>query len=217
MSRSRETVRGRLYDPKSRRLISTESEIERRLALSALFWSAIQSVTEQPLELKIEGESRLTYTPDFLLRFHTGERLVIEVKPYKVLSEDAALREKLSAIAQQLDAHGLLFCVVTEKDFNPAYHLSNLRQLKPYISYPLEPTLKTVEQVRSNLPMSFSAMVSMVGSHQSQALIAQKFVYADLQTPLHAETQITEGGQDEPHYFSGWYPTDNDWQAVDDH
>lgn len=217
ISRSRETVRAWMNDPKGRRLVATESGIERRLVLSALHWSIVTALCEQGLELTIPGPEPFSAIPDFVLTLCSGERLVIEIKAYARLAEDEPLRHRLTRVAHALAEHGLLYSVVTEHDFNAAYHLSNLIQLKPYLNYSVPDLSAHVEAINRLAPTCFGQLADATGNrHVALALIAQKYVSASLQSPLCDETPISSGGEHEPAYFGGWHPTDNPWEAMED-
>ncbi|NQD36008.1 hypothetical protein HPT27_03165 [Permianibacter sp. IMCC34836] len=217
MSRSKETVRAWMNDPKARRFIATESGIERRFVLSVLYWSVAAAIQEQALEVRVPGPEPFSAFPDFLLTLKSGRKLVIEIKAAERLAEDESLRRRLTRVAHALAEHGLLYSVVTEHDFSAAYHLSNLIQLKPYLSYAVPQLPTIVDAVYRHSPANFGQLAAVTGDRQvALALIAQKYVSASLQSPLVDETPISPGGHDEPPHFDGWHPTDGPWQAMED-
>lgn len=217
MSRSRETVRGLVYDSRSRRFIASESEIERRLILCALHWQTVERVTEQPFVLTFQSPP-LRYTPDFCLEFLSGQRQIVEIKPATQVDTDESLRARLTRIAYALNDHGLMFSVVTERDFSKRFHISNLRLLKPYLNYKTQGVLNAFNSITYCCPSNFEELSSAVTCpHIALALIAQKYLYADLSTPICNDTSINAKGENhEPPYFESWHPTDNSWEAMED-
>jgi len=217
MSRSRETVRGLIHGPNRDRFISSESEIERRFILCALHSSTVTSVVEQPLEVTIESP-KLRYIPDYCLTLLSGQKQIVEIKPAEKVDTDESLRLRLTRIAFALNAHGLLFTVVTDRDFSDRYHLANLRLLKRYLSYRISDVSEASRLLTQGIPPTFGELSLAVSCpHIALGLIAQKYVQADQSKPIGVESSIyVQGAENEPPYFDGWYPTDHTWQKLED-
>lgn len=94
--------------------VEHESDLERRFVMVALACPDVTDITHQPFKIELNtGDGVVSsYTPDFLLRFADGDRVVIEVKPDVFVGKHKA---RLSAAKRQLDLEGLRFDVVTDK------------------------------------------------------------------------------------------------------
>lgn len=88
--------------------IEADSSLERDFVQIAGLYPLIKSIQHQPFKLSLE-ESK--YTPDFLLCFLDGSKLVVEVKPLELL---APHEPKLQAASLVLADAGLSFLVATD-------------------------------------------------------------------------------------------------------
>lgn len=88
--------------------IQADSSLEQDFVHIAGLYPLIKSIQHQPFKLSLE-ESK--YTPDFLLCFLDGSKLVVEVKPLELL---APHEPKLQSASQVLADAGLSFLVATD-------------------------------------------------------------------------------------------------------
>ncbi len=90
--------------------VEADSSLERDFIHIAAIYPLIHRITDQPFRLNL-GESR--YTPDFLLQFQDGTKLVVEVKPEGRVAEYEQLFEKAK---QKLNESGYEFMVAMDTD-----------------------------------------------------------------------------------------------------
>lgn len=111
--------------------IEHESITERWFLLIAVLLPRLQRIAHQPFRLELpsmgDGTMDVTYVPDFLLQFESGESVVIEVKPEKFLPEH---RAKLAAAAEALRAQGQAFFVVTDKVLRSTLSMPDAVQIR---------------------------------------------------------------------------------------
>lgn len=122
------SVTGIFFSKKNNRGIGFESTLERDLYLTLEFDNNVESYEEQPLQLKLKTASgSTTYTPDCLICFKDGSKLVCEVKYVSELIEkEEILKVKHEAVRLLLSKDNLNFRVVTEDDLRSDY-LSNIK------------------------------------------------------------------------------------------
>lgn len=88
--------------------VEADSSLERDFVQIAGLYPFIQSIQHQPFKLSLEEAK---YTPDFLLCFLDGSRLVVEVKPLELLPPHEA---KLQSAERVLADAGFGFLVATD-------------------------------------------------------------------------------------------------------
>lgn len=89
--------------------VDCESSLERDFVLRAALCPSVIHVQHQPFRLELPSGRR--YTPDFLIRYRSGARAVVEVKPHGRLEPYAAVFEDARTL---LAARGIDFQVLTE-------------------------------------------------------------------------------------------------------
>lgn len=85
--------------------IEADSSLERDFVYLTVAFPFLKTIAHQPFELSLEAGS---YTPDFLVDFKDGSRIVIEVKPESKMDGFA---EKLAQAEVQLRDRGIEFLV----------------------------------------------------------------------------------------------------------
>lgn len=90
--------------------VEADSNPERLFIHIAALYPFIHKITDQPFSLELGAKS---YTPDFLLEFKDGSRLVVEVKPESRMKE---YEELFAQAAKKLNAHGYEFLVAKDVD-----------------------------------------------------------------------------------------------------
>jgi hypothetical protein len=90
--------------------VEADSNPERFFVHIAALYPFIHKITDQPFSLEL-GDKR--YTPDFLLEFKDGSRLVVEVKPQSRVREYEELFVKAT---EKLSAYGYEFLVAKDID-----------------------------------------------------------------------------------------------------
>ena len=87
--------------------IEHESRLEKHFVLRAMLFPGLTSIQHQPFKLTLGGHGQ-HYTPDFLLSFTNGERLVFEVKRSERIKK---LRVRMDEICHLLNLQKLQFFV----------------------------------------------------------------------------------------------------------
>jgi TnsA endonuclease N terminal len=93
--------------------IEHESQLEKRFVQCALLCPRLTHIKSQPFKIQIGRKS--TYTPDFLLTFEDGTKLVVEVK---IQSKVVRYSEKFRIAQKILKAGDHDFFVLTELDID---------------------------------------------------------------------------------------------------
>lgn len=101
--------------------VEHESHLERRFIIVALACPVVTDITHQPFEIFLGPDKTHRYTPDFLVTFANGDKVVIEVKPRVFVKDHKA---RLEAAKGALAAMGFRFLVVTDKEID-AHGLSS--------------------------------------------------------------------------------------------
>lgn len=130
VTRSGLHVRGHFPSYKMGRMVSWESQLERKCILYLEYSSAVLAYEEQPLVLEYsdgDGNARRAI-PDFSVRLSDGSKLLLEVKPSEKLLR-ADLAEKLRAVGKAAREEGYSYLVVTDLELNQEPLLSNLKDL----------------------------------------------------------------------------------------
>jgi hypothetical protein len=92
--------------------VEHESHLERRFIMIALSCPIVVDIAHQPLVVWLDPDQTHKYTPDFLVTFAGGERVVVEVKAEVFLKEEQA---RLDAGRSSLAGLGYNFLIVTDK------------------------------------------------------------------------------------------------------
>lgn len=92
--------------------VEHESHLEKRFIMVALSCPVVVDIAHQPFEVWLGPDQTHKYTPDFLITFADGSKVVIEVKPETFLKEH---RARLAAARTHLSGLGYAFLIVTDK------------------------------------------------------------------------------------------------------
>lgn len=106
--------------------IEADSALERDFVQIAALFPFTAHIEHQPFRLTLELRR---YTPDFLLSFKDGSRLVIEVKPHKKL---AGYHELFEGAAAKLKSYGLSFMVATDTQIKQHDRAANALEIRRY-------------------------------------------------------------------------------------
>lgn len=90
------------------RPIEHESRLEKHFLLRAMLCPGLLNIDHQPFRLALK-EPGNHYTPDFLLTFVNGDRVVVEVKRSEQIK---ALKNRFNQISDLLQRSGLAFMVI---------------------------------------------------------------------------------------------------------
>lgn len=101
--------------------VEHESHLEKRFIMVALSCPVVTDIAHQPFEVWLGPEKTSRYTPDFLVTFANGSKVVVEVKPQVFLAKNET---RLEAARAHLNSLGYAFLVVTDKHID-AHGLSS--------------------------------------------------------------------------------------------
>lgn len=126
--------------------IDADSAPERGFAHTAALFPFTSHIKHQPF--KFVWDDR-TYTPDFLVSFNDGSRIVVEVKPEVKISEYAELFDRAAA---DLKKQSIPFLVASDRQIELENLAANALRVRRYgkASYPSDICEKALELVRRN-------------------------------------------------------------------
>lgn len=96
--------------------IHYQQKFERGAVYILALVPGIKRIVHQPLQVELGLPERTIYTPDFGLEFHTGETVIVEVKPRRFIKEHQAI---FDAAAKLLKRQGKSFHVLYEEQLSP--------------------------------------------------------------------------------------------------
>jgi len=107
-------------------VIEADSSLERDFVYVALAFAQLKTITHQPFQLEL-GAGR--YTPDFLVQFKDGSKVVVEVKPMSKLDGFA---EKLAQAEAKLASHSIKLIVAHDKMLRRDSRAQRAQQIRRY-------------------------------------------------------------------------------------
>jgi len=187
------------FQPLATGVAEHESALERDFVTLTAFLDARASITSQPITLSFRHAGRARrYTPDFLVRWSTRRKELIEVK-YKI-DLDAnvdELRPAFDAARAWADQNGAVFRVATERDIRGPT-LVNAKRLLPLRTLPIEReiAIRVLTAVGSLAKPTFGQVVAVLKVNRSKAvatvwrLIARGQLRADITMPITIKTRL---------------------------
>jgi hypothetical protein len=187
--------------------IEHESLLEKRFVQCALLCPRLKHIKSQPFKIQIGTKS--TYTPDFLLTFEDGSKLVVEVK---IQSKVARYSEKFEIAQNILKAKGLNFFVLTELDIDRFRQSLIAAEILRYAKSEfdgLQVVMDVMEkQAENNMVIKELAQLSDCRSEMIFHLIAKRLLTLHTDDYLNADARVYIARQiEEPdtqvfvHYF----------------
>jgi len=184
--------------------IAFESSLERDFLVLLDFDLTVEDVLEQPFRITYEGATgrERHYTPDFLVDYTNGDRVIYEVKYRSNLKEEwSTLKPRFRAAIRYAKKSGMRFSIATEIEIRGSSYLANARFLRPYRDY--APTLaidehliKTLVALGETTPESLLAAAYQTLENRIRAvaplwrLVATRRIHADLYEPITMATPI---------------------------
>lgn len=199
---SRRSITGRVaFGTKS---IPFESALERDFLVLLDFDLTVEDVLEQPVRITYKGADgrQRSYTPDFLVEYRNGDRVVYEVKYRTNLKEEwATLKPRFRAAIRYARQNGMRFSITTEVEIRGSSLLANARFLRPYRDYAPnlaidEHLIKTLTGLGETTPEALLAAAYWTLENRIKAvaplwrLVATRRIHADLYEPLTMATPI---------------------------
>jgi len=199
---SRRSITGRVAF--GGRSIPFESALERDFLVLLDFDVTVEGVLAQPFRITYQGaEGRQRYyTPDFLVEYESGDRVIYEIKYRSNLKDEwATLKPRFRAAIRYAKQNGMRFTIATEVEIRGSSYLSNIRFLRPYRDYAPTRTIdehliKTLVVLGETTPESLLAAAYWSLDNRIKAvaplwrLVATRRIHADLYEPLTMATPI---------------------------
>lgn len=193
---SRRSITGRVAF--GGRSIPFESSLERDLLVLLDFDSTVEDVLEQPFRITYKGADgrERYYTPDFLVQYENGDRVIYEVKYRANLKEEwASLKPRFRAAIRYAKRNGMRFSIATEVEIRGTAYLANVKFLRPYRGYASaagidEHLIETLAILGETTPESLLAAAYWTKENRIKAvaplwrLVATRQICADLYEPL---------------------------------
>lgn len=138
--------------------IEADSSLERDFVYLTIAFPFLKTIAHQPFELSLEAGS---YTPDFLVDFKDGSRIVIEVKPE---SKMEGFAEKLAQAEVQLRDRGIEFLVAHDTLLRRDDIEQRAKRIRRYAKgqYPAAEQELVIQSLQSaQHGLSFKSLVSL--------------------------------------------------------
>lgn len=117
--------------------IEHESRLEKHFVLRAMLFPGLKSIQHQPFHMQLAQHGK-RYTPDFLLTFDNGDRLVFEVKRSERIK---AKKDRFNEIANQCRRAGLRFFVVHQRQIEGRRRAERAALIRRYALHVVHPLL----------------------------------------------------------------------------
>ena len=141
-NRGRRNVVGYFPSLKMRRMVQFESTLERDLIYLLDFDRRVAAFEEQPLKIVYQHEGKtLSYTPDFLAEFASGQKMLLECKPCRFMNSEENQR-KFSAAQVWCARRGWQFRIVTDEQLRAGYRVQNVKLLTQHARHEVGIPLK---------------------------------------------------------------------------
>jgi hypothetical protein len=164
---------GKFPSLKLGRMVRYQSLIERDFIYLLDFVPAVSEYCEQPFSIHYkDGDKERQYTPDFSF-VHRGRTYLVECKHHQYMQPDKN-KLKWEAARRWGRAHGVMFCVLTEKAIRAGYGLENIQLLTDYARYVIDPAMKTAILrilTETRCPMTVSDLMTKLSPDQPQRAI----------------------------------------------
>lgn len=167
------------------RPIEHESRLEKHFVLRAMLFPGLATIQHQPFSMALLNHGK-RYTPDFLLTFSNGERLVFEIKRAVRIKQQ---KERLGEISRLCNEAGLPFFIVHQGQIEGQRRAERAALVRKYAMHDLAPALvQTVtEHVgQRKAGVSVQALKKKFGISQPQvfAMVARRYITANKELHL---------------------------------
>jgi hypothetical protein len=173
------------------RPIEHESRLEKHFVLRAMLFPSVQRIQHQPFSLEL-AEHGHRYTPDFLLIFDTGERLVVEVKRSERIKN---LIDRFDEITRLCRQKGLSFCVAHEKQIEPDRIAQRSSLVRRYAMHRCSPelvarTLAHLDTCPDGQTIGELKKALSITQEEVLALIGRRQVFINKEVRIHDDGQV---------------------------
>lgn len=167
--------------------ILVESILESKYCLHLEFDPGVEVYMPQPRTFKVSVDGVLrTYTPDFEVKYTSGERKYVEVKP-SVRATSQRYQELFSNFEASLENSSASFLLVDERDIDQRPLLSNYEKLYQYRKRPtLDMRNLHVCAEAVSLAMPLARLIALLGDKASlreiYSWLALEFLMFDMRS-----------------------------------
>lgn len=209
MSRSAQTIRGRMPSRKSGREVRIESTLEALFALRALAAASVKSFVEQPMQIAaLQQALPISYTPDAAVCLASGEHCLVEVKREAEL-KTAEVLARITAIRRTTESVGIRLLCATDAELKRDAENERLRTVRIHarIFTPRE-TEALKGRLGKRSTFTIGEATEILGSRAAVLhLIAVRVLYVDYRQPLTGDAIVSPNPEEANHdlaLFSNW-------------
>lgn len=189
--------------------IDHESRLEKHFVYLALLFPGLATIEHQPFKISLQ-KTRQSYTPDFLLTFANGQRVVVEVKRSEKIK---ALKERFGLIAALLAERELSFFVVHQGQIDGDFRAQRAGLIRRYAMHSverglIERAINFVALYPTGVPIGRLTAALNMSEHQLYHLLARRYVTAERRLSLSTDDlvfpvqkEITNAA----HQFGNWF------------
>lgn len=196
VTRRGKRVRGYFPSSKTRLMIAWESVLERdALALIELS-SAVVRIESQPMEFLYwdpNSDKERSYFPDFRVELRSGDALILEVKPTRILNRPDE-RARFKTVAAEFAATGQAFRIITDETIRLQPRLSSMRTLVPFSGPQMAESdrIQWLEKLANVEACTLNDWTPVLGTiTRAYRLIAQGVLLPDWQCPLNPNMPVS--------------------------
>lgn len=191
--------------------VEADSSLESDFIHTAARYAYLLTMQHQPFKLNFEDSS---YTPDFLLTFKDGSRLVVEVKPADKVH---GYRELFDKASRKLQAAGYYFLVADDKTIRRDDRADNARVIRRYSKTACRPNeqariLALLEGCKDGICIADLEQMHGVRKTELYCLIARNLLctlpllsLSDSAKVFIPHTSEKDGGINHAVQFAGWF------------
>lgn len=209
MSRSCQTIRGRLPCSKSSSATEIESTLEALFALRAEASAVVSSFVTQPFQFRaVQQKLPIGYTPDADVCLSSGERCLVEIKR-EVDLRRADMLARLTAIRHTTEASGIRLLYSTDAQLRRDDENERIRTVRIHAR---TFTQRESEALNGRLghrsTLTLGEAAAVLGSRAAALhLIAIHVLYVDYRQPLTVAAVVSRNPKEADHdvaLFSDW-------------
>lgn len=191
------------------RPIEHESRLEKHFVHRAMLFPGLATIAHQPFKLPLK-KPRQFYTPDFLLTFINGQRVVVEVKRSEKIK---ALKERLDSIATLLAERDLIFFVVHQGQIDGDFRAQRASLIRRYAMHAIagdvvHRAIALVDRYPAGVAIGKLTKALQISEYQLYHLLARRYVTADHRVLLSADDLVYPIQQEitnAAHQFGSWF------------
>lgn len=162
------------------RPIEHESRLEKHFVQRAMLCPGLLNIAHQPFRLALK-EPKNHYTPDFLLTFANGDRVVVEVKRSEHIK---TLKNRFNQIGDLLQRSGLVFMVIHQGQIEGQRQAERAALLRRYAMLRLpdeikESVIEWIEDRPKGVPIGQVMRKFSLKETQIFHMVARRYITLD--------------------------------------